>query len=460
MASDAEQPRASDTPADDALLVLQGFGVAFGARVVLSSIDLRVDARDMVVVLGPAGTGKSTLLRTLAGFNDANPSLRVWGEARYRGEPWGAWRSPALVAQCARLLMSSVLENLMSQLPERASLTKPDQRKLARRLLDTAGLAELGEQLEAPVSELPLWQQRQIAILRVCASNPPLLCVDEPTVGVDEHEAARILDYLRAQSERRAVMVVLHNQNEARRLGGKAILLAGGRVLEAQRTEAFFAHPLSEAGRDYVRSGSCAVPAPDATREELDDNVAPPPPLPAAARDYIPDAFGPRGFLWLKQGQLAGTPKPGVVRELTHDLSALRRVGVDVLLTLTESPLEDAQIAEAGIETCWFPIPDMHAPPIEQAIAICREIDTRLASGQVVAVHCLAGLGRTGTILAAYLIWEGLDALHALETVRRIEPRWVQSDPQVDFLQTFGDVLTQQPAAAGAAHPPDQEIHP
>ncbi|MDD4958907.1 MAG: hypothetical protein PHS51_06125, partial [Gallionella sp.] len=50
---------------------------------------------------------------------------------------------------------------------------------------------------------------------------------------------------------------------------------------------------------------------------------------------------------------------------------------------------------------------------------------------------CLAGMGRTGTILAAYLIWEGQSALDALETARSIEPRWVQSQAQVSFLTAF-----------------------
>lgn len=444
----------------EALLELNGFGIAFGERVVLSSIDLQVPDRGVLVILGPAGTGKSTLLRTLAGCNDANPSLRRWGEARYRGEPLEHTEPPALVAQSARLLMSSVLENLMSHLPERSTLTKPAQRELARRLLATAGLAPLGDRLDAPVRELPLWQQRQMAILRLCAGNPPLLCVDEPTVGLSADEASQVLDYLRAEGERRAVMVVLHNQLEARRLGGQSVLLAGGRVQEQGHTDAFFAAPQTTPAQDFVRSGSCALPAPDARQEDLDETVAPPPPLPPAARDYVPHSFGPRGFLWLKKGRLAGTPRPGVVHDLGYDLSALKRVGVTVLINLTEQAMSDAAIAEAGIESRWYPIDDMHAPELAQAVNICTEIDTRLARNEVLAVHCLAGLGRTGTVLAAYLIWEGHNALDALESVRRIEPRWVQSDRQVEFLQRFETHLNQHPEPGRRRKADDQTDPP
>lgn len=429
----------SEATADAAMpiLALREFGVAFGERVVLSSIDLQVPDRGVMVLLGPSGTGKSTLLRTLAGFNSANPSLRVWGSAEYQGEAWGTKEHPSLVAQSARLLMSSVLENILSHLPERSLLTKPDQRDLARRLLARAGLEDLAGRLDEPVEQLPLWQQRQIAILRMAAGSPRLLCVDEPTVGLSEDEAAAVLRFLRAEGEHRAVMVVLHNQVEARLLGGTAVLIAGGRVIEVQPAETFFARPLSDAGRDFVRSGSCAVPAPDAVAEDLDEGAEPPPPLPHEAREYVSDAFGPRGFLWLKKGQLAGTPRPGVVRDIEHDLRALRRVGVDVLVTLTETPLEGPALADFGIATRWFPVPDMHAPSVAQAIALCEALDALIEDGRTVAVHCLAGLGRTGTVLAAYLIWEGREPLEALDAVRRIEPRWVQSERQVAFLQEF-----------------------
>ncbi len=434
----------------DTLLSLRGFGVAFGERTILSAVDLHIPDRHLCVLLGPGGTGKSTLLRTLAGFNDSNPSLRTWGQAWYCGRPLTESTRPALVSQSARLMMASLFENIVHELPERHALTNLEQRDLAQRLLLEAGLKELLARLDEPVIHLSLAEQRHIATLRLVAASPRLLLLDEPTTGLSDEEAARFLAYLLEEAKRRSVLIVLHNQAQARRLGGTVALLAGGAVQAVSPSETFFGAPASTAARDFVRTGSCALPAPDADPATLDPAVLPRPPLPPAARAYVSDSFGPRGFLWLKKSRLAGTPRPGIVDDIDYDLKALKRVGITCLVTLTRTPPDTAALARHAIENVWLPIDDMGAPSLVEAARLCQTLDGRLAAGDVIAVHCRAGLGRTGTILAAYLIWEGQSALSALESARRIEPRWVQSDIQVKFLEQFARVLS----GAGQHRPP------
>jgi atypical dual specificity phosphatase len=108
-------------------------------------------------------------------------------------------------------------------------------------------------------------------------------------------------------------------------------------------------------------------------------------------------------------------------------------------------------MAEYGIRCIRSPMPDMGAPGIEQAIELCQTLDRLIAEREVVAVHCRAGLGRTGTVLASYLIWEGASALEALDAVRRIEPRWVQSDTQAAFLEEFAHHLANTARARARA---------
>jgi len=430
-------PPAEASTIPGALLELNRFGVAFGKKVVLCEISLHIPERGAVILLGPSGTGKSTLLRTLAGLSSANPSFRSWGAAFYRGVALNDQERPELVAQSAKLMMSSVLENVVVNLPERNQLTHAMQRDLATRLLERAGLHELCDKLDEPVVNLPLALQRHLAILRQIAAGPRLLCIDEPTTGLAEQESNRLLAYIREEATRCALLVVLHNQQHARMLGGTAVLIAGGYTQEQQPIPQIFDAPISVAGRDFARNGSCSVASPGTPAEDLDETAVPPKPLPTAAMNYCGSASGPRGFLWLKRGILAGTPVPGVYFDMEYDLKALQGVGITTLLTLTENTLDQTRLIPFGIRSIWEPIPDMAAPTIEQGIRICRQIEQLIAAKEVVAVHCRAGMGRTGTVLAAYLIWEGSGALDALEDARRIEPRWVQSQEQVEFLKQF-----------------------
>jgi len=423
------------------VLVTNGFGVGFGERVILSEVDLTIPVHGVVVLMVPAGTGKSILLRTLAGLSAASPTFRSWGTVTYQGGALGDQPLPALVGQSARLMMSTVFENLICNLPDRRKLTKPEQGVIARELLEQAALHELVELLDEQVVSLPLAAQRHIAIIRLVVANPALLCIDEPTTGLNDYESERLLTHLREESKKRAILIVLHNQKQARFIGGELVLLAGGRVQEQQSIPQFLDAPQSRVGQDFIRTGNCTVASPDANPEFIDELIEPPPPLPDAALNFTSDALGPRGFMWLKNGILAGTPQPGVVLDVHYDMKALKRVGVTKLITLTETDLDQDLLRSYELSNIWEPMPDMHPPTLEQGVRLCKRIQHLIAQREVVAVHCRAGHGRTGTLLALYLIWEGQSAMQALESARRIEPRWIQSKAQEDFLIEFAAAI-------------------
>ena len=424
------------------ILSLREFGVAFGERVVLSAVNLEIGGPGVHVIMGPVGTGKSTLLRTVCGINQAVPSFRTWGEAAYLGAPLGAVSGPALVAQNARLLMSSVVENIINELPSRGQLTVTAKREVARQLLSEAGLEALLDSLDRPVVELPLAVQRHLAMARTAASDPALLCVDEPTADIESQDSQPLLRFLKQQGAKRGVLVVTHNQQDTLVLDGHIALLAGGSVQAHAPVKPFFEAPPTPIAVDFVRTGSLSLPSPNAKPEEVDESMLPYlPVLPEAARNYVREALGPRGFLWVKKGLLAGTPRPGIVQDIEYDLEALKRVGIKTLISLTTQPVDPALLEQYGIKGLWMPIKDMHAPGIEETERMCRQVSGLMAEGQAVAYHCRAGLGRTGTMLASHLIMEGKSALDALESVRRIEPRWVQSEVQVKFLERFAESL-------------------
>lgn len=425
-------------------LSTRGFGVAFGDKVVLAEVDLTVRANTLCVLMGPVGTGKSTLLRSMAGLNDRNPRYRQWGEIDYQEQPLSDEHRPLLVQQHTRLMQASTLDALSEPLRRREALSRSELLAWATDWVGRMGFPELTRHFATPTVDLPAVLQHVVGILREAACRPGLLMVDEPTFGLSDYDAYLLLQMVGQLREHGTVLLVLHNQKQAQRVADEVVLLAGGRVQEAASAGSFFSAPRSAAARQFVSTGSCALPAPDADPEMLAEDATPPPPLPVLAQLALraaPESLGPRGFTWVIPGRLAGTPMPGVVHDINYDLAALKNVGITCLITLTEGDLPQDALARHGLKNVHLPIRDREPPTVPQITMLLMRVESLLRKGEVLAAHCLAGIGRTGTILAAWLVREGLTAEEALRRVRRIEPKFVQTVEQEDFLRRYEEAI-------------------
>jgi atypical dual specificity phosphatase len=138
-------------------------------------------------------------------------------------------------------------------------------------------------------------------------------------------------------------------------------------------------------------------------------------------------------FYWLVEGELAGCSRPA----LSSDLDWLHEQGITALLSLTETPLDEAMLGAHGLQSLHLPVPDLTPPTPEQFLDALEFIDLQRAQGHAVAVHCLMGQGRTGSILAAYLIRNGISSEEALRELRRICPGAVENPAQEHALAAF-----------------------
>ena len=125
---------------------------------------------------------------------------------------------------------------------------------------------------------------------------------------------------------------------------------------------------------------------------------------------------------------------------------ALQRTGAAVVVCLNErTELEDRYpeyvdwlLANASRRAIWFPLPDMHAPPVDAVNPLFEELERRLASGDGMVIHCGAGVGRAGTIAAALLVRGGASIDVALAVVAASRP---MAGPQTDLQMQFLAVL-------------------
>ena len=141
----------------------------------------------------------------------------------------------------------------------------------------------------------------------------------------------------------------------------------------------------------------------------------------------------PHGFSWIEKPLLAAMALP----DSKEDLEWLRSHGIDVLVSLTEDPVRRDWVNDTGLLMVHEPIDDMEAPTQEQLDRCVSAIVRAHERNMGVAVHCGAGLGRTGVVLAAYFIQRGLTARDAMAKVRRLRPGSIETEEQADALVEF-----------------------
>jgi len=131
---------------------------------------------------------------------------------------------------------------------------------------------------------------------------------------------------------------------------------------------------------------------------------------------------------WIIEGRLAAFSVLAL-----RNLSALNELGIRAIVSLTERAPEALQ---GATEFRWLhlPVADMTPPTVAQAHEFVEFVETAIADGLPVGVHCLAGLGRTGTLIACYLVSQGEEPRDAVERVRLGRPGSVQTKEQELFI--------------------------
>ena len=149
---------------------------------------------------------------------------------------------------------------------------------------------------------------------------------------------------------------------------------------------------------------------------------------------------------WVIPNVLAGMPMPFIhlERRLNHggalaayndELPDLYAAGIRTIVSLLNIPTDKPIYESAGFAFLCLPVPDGSAPTIDQVLDFTNFVDGQRAGNHPVAVHCEAGLGRTGTMIAAYLIFKGDTLESAIARVRSAESKAIETPAQIQFLQ-------------------------
>jgi phospholipid/cholesterol/gamma-HCH transport system ATP-binding protein len=229
---------------------VRGLRKRFGAKQVLDGVDLDVPAGTSLVVIGGSGTGKSVLLKSILGLvtPDAG-SIEIDGVDILRLRPAAALRARARIGmlfQNAALFDSlPVWENvafgLLAGQRGGVRMKRDAARAEAERLL---GLVGLGPDV-APMqpAELSGGMQKRVALARAVAANPEIVLFDEPTTGLDPIMGA-VIDGLIVDTVRTigsTAVAITHDMASATRIGDRAAMLHGGRIVWEGEAQALLA---------------------------------------------------------------------------------------------------------------------------------------------------------------------------------------------------------------------------
>lgn len=150
----------------------------------------------------------------------------------------------------------------------------------------------------------------------------------------------------------------------------------------------------------------------------------------------------PHNFSFVIPGKLAGMARPGIVSDLESELIWLRGAGIGAIASLTEQPLDARALIATRMEYLHLPVEDFAPPSPAQICDFVEFVRDQNAAGRAVAAHCGAGMGRTGTLLACYLVYLGETPVQAIDSIRSIRPGSIETPEQEAAVRSYAASLS------------------
>jgi phosphate transport system ATP-binding protein len=238
------------------------FSHFFGDEQTLVNLDLEIYRNEILGIIGPAGSGKSTFLCALNRLNDLVRGSRIEGTIEIDGR--NIYDADTDVIELRRKLGTvfatpvplprSIFENVafgprMAGVRDRAALDG-----IVRDSLEKGGLfEEVRDRLDTSGLKLSGGQQQRLCLARILALKPEFILLDEPTSGLDPISTMKIEDSLRKLKRDYTIILVTNNVKQAARVADRTAFFLNGRLVEMGPTARIFTAPEDQRTDDYIR---------------------------------------------------------------------------------------------------------------------------------------------------------------------------------------------------------------
>ncbi|MCM8801027.1 MAG: phosphate ABC transporter ATP-binding protein [Candidatus Omnitrophica bacterium] len=239
---------------------IKNLNIWFGGVHALKNITLQIQANEILTIIGPANSGKTTFLRMLNRLNELQSNFRMQGVVEFNKQDIMKMDKEKLRCQVG----------MVFALPTPLPLSIFDNIAYGPRLKGIRNMAKLKEKVEVALKRAYLWdevkdrlgisafnlsggQQQRLCIARVLAVEPEVILFDEPCSGLDPISTAKMEETMLKLKENYTLVLVTNNVKQAARIGDRTAFFLNGELIEMDKTEKIFTTPSDTRTDDYIR---------------------------------------------------------------------------------------------------------------------------------------------------------------------------------------------------------------
>ncbi len=239
---------------------IDNLDIRFGSVHAVRGVSMEVLANEILTVIGPANSGKTTFLRMLNRMNDLQPNFKMSGAAEFEGKN--------IRRMDVELLRRKV--GMVFALPLPLPLSIYDNVAYGPRMHGVHSGTPLSERVEEALRSAYLWdevkdrlhesafklsggQQQRLCIARTLAVEPEVILFDEPCSGLDPISTAKVEDAMLKLKQRYTQILVTNNVKQAARVGDRTAFFLTGELIEIDKTDKIFTAPTDARTEDYIR---------------------------------------------------------------------------------------------------------------------------------------------------------------------------------------------------------------